>query len=129
MNFDSFSIRRASDNSSVNIDKVDMMICEKFHFKFKDKDYGHFYFTETEEELGAFQKSISWVGLVHTIVFYSNINYGKSSSYDIEAAMTWIKEYAIDFPHSAVVFTSELVEFLRQEVMYIFVNLRRYTKQ
>jgi len=129
MAFDSFCIRRASDNSSVNIDEVDRMICEKFHLKFTDKDYGHFYFTETEEELGAFQESISWVGLIHTIVFYSNINYGKSSSYDIEAGMTWIREYAIDFPHSVVVFTSELVEFLKKEGMYIFVNLRRDTNQ
>lgn len=125
MAFVSFSIRNNADNSIVNMDEVNRMVCDEFNLEFTEKDYGHFYFTESKEELGGFQKSISWAGLVHTIVYYSDINYGKSSSYDIEAAMAWVKEHAIFFPHSAIVFTSKLAAFLKQKGMYVFVNFHR----
>lgn len=125
MAFDSFSIRRLTDNSIMDMVAVDKMVCDKFNLKFTDKDYGHLYFTETREDLGTSQKSISWASLIHVIVYYSNINYGKSSTYDIEAAMAWIREYAIHFPHAAVDFTSELVKFLEQNGLYIFVNYHR----
>lgn len=123
--FASFSIRKNADNTIVNIDEVDRMVCDEFNLAFTDKDYGHFYFTESEKELGTFQKSISWAGLIHTIVYYSNINYGKSTTYDIEAAMAWIREHAIHFPHSATVFTSRLVKLLKQKGLYVYVNFRR----
>ena len=107
------------------MDEVDRMVCDEFNIEFNEKDYGHFYFTETEKELGSFQKSVSWASLIHTIVYYSNINYGKSSTYDIEAAMAWIREHAIHFPHSAVFFISKLVKFLKQKGLYIFVDYHR----
>lgn len=125
MIFDSFSIRKITDNSIVNIDELDKMVCNELNLELKDKDYGHFIFTESEEELGSFQKSISWVGLIHTIVYYSNIGYGKSSIYDLEAAMAWIKEYAINFPCSTLQFTSKLVLLLKQKGLYVFVNYHR----
>lgn len=127
MAFDSFSIRKIADNSKVNLDEVDKMVCDEFNFEFNEKDYGHFYFTETEEELGSFQKSISWAGLIHTIVYYSYINYGKCSTYDIEAAMAWIRENAIIFPHSAIDFTTKLAEFLEQKGLYVFAHFLRDT--
>ena len=39
--------------------------------------------------------------------------------------MAWVKEHAIDFPHSAIVFTSKLATFLKQRGMYVFVNFHR----
>lgn len=125
MAFDSFDIRKITDNSRANLNEVDKLICDEFGLEFSDKDYGHFFFTESEEELGAFQKSISWAGLLHVIVYYSIINYGKVSNYDIEAAMTWIREYAVHFPHSATVFTTKLVKFLEEKGFYVFVNFHR----
>lgn len=131
MAFDSFSIRKISDNSEANLDEVDRMICDEFNLELTDEDYGHFFFTLTEEEqktLGHFgksQESISWAGLIHVIVYYSNINYGKSSIYDIEAAMAWIREHAIHFPYSALVFTTKLIKFLEQKGFYVFVNFHR----
>lgn len=125
MAFDSFDIRKITDNSRADLNEVDKLICDEFGLEFSDKDYGHFFFTESEEELGAFQKSISWAGLIHVIAYYSNINYGKASDYDIEAAMTWIREYAVHFPHSANVFTTKLVKFLKEKGFYVFVNFHR----
>lgn len=125
MAFDSFDIRKITDNSRADLNEVDKLICDEFGLEFSDKDYGHFFFTESEEELGAFQKSISWAGLIHVIAYYSNINYGKASNYDIEAAMTWIREYAVHFPHSAIVFTAKLVKFLKEKGFYVFVNFHR----
>lgn len=125
MAFDSFSIRHKSDNKRVNVDELDKLVCEEFHFDFSEKDYGHFFFTESEEELGSFQESISWAGLLHTIVYYSNINYGKASIYDIEAAMAWVKEHAVHFPHSTIVFTTKLMKFIESKGLYVFVNFHR----
>lgn len=125
MAFDSFSIRRIDDNTRVDINDVDRIVCEEFGLEFSDKDYGHFYFKESEEELGSFQESISWAGLLHTIVYYSNINYGKASIYDIEAAMAWVKEHAVHFPHSAIVFTTKLMKFIESKGLYVFVNFHR----
>lgn len=125
MAFDSFDIRKITDNSRADLNEVDKLICDEFGLEFSDNDFGHFYFTESEEELGAFQKSISWAGLIHVIAYYSNINYGKASDYDIEAAMTWIREYAVHFPHSAIVFTTKLVKFLKEKRFYVFVNFHR----
>lgn len=131
MAFNSFSIRRIADNSMADIIEVDKMVCEEFGFEFSDNDYGHYFFVLTEEEekrgghLGHSQKSISWAGLIHTIVYYSNINYGKSSVYDLEAALAWVREHAILFPYSTVVFVSKLLNFLKQKGFYVFVNFHR----
>ena len=127
MAYNSFTIRSSSDNSVVDLEDIDLLVRKEFSLQDDElfKPYGCFSFTESEEELDGFQEMISWPGLIHTIVFYSNINYGKSSTYDIEAAMAWIREYAIRFPHSAVVFTSKLIEFLKQKGLYVFVNFHR----
>lgn len=127
MAFSSFSIRRISDNTDVPLEEVDSIVRKELSLKDheKDKPYGHFYFTETEEELGGFQKSISWAGLIHTVVYYSDIDYGKSTVYDIEAAMAWISIHAIYFPHSAIVFASKLMKVLKQSGYYVFVDFYR----
>ena len=87
MGFDSYTIRKIDDDSRVNLNDVDKLICEEFKLEFNETDYGHFFFTESEEQLGSFQKSISWAGLLHVIAYYSEIKYGKNSVYDVDAAM------------------------------------------
>lgn len=127
MAYKSFTIRSSSDNNVVDLEDIDFLVRKEFSLQDDEfyKPYGCFSFTEDEEELDGFQKLISWPGLIHTIVYYSKINYGKSSVYDLEAAMAWVKEHAIDFPHSAIVFTSKLAAFLQQRDMYVFVNFHR----
>lgn len=127
MAFSSFDIRKIAGNSQVDIYELDKLVREEFSLKDHeiDKPYGHFYFTESEEELDGFQKSISWAGLIHVIIYYSNINYGKSSIYDIEAAIAWVREHAIQLPNSALAFTTKLMRFLKQRGYYVFVNFHR----
>ncbi len=125
MGFDSYTIRRIDDDSKVNLDDVDKLICKEFKLEFNNIDYGHFFFTESEEQLGSFQKSISWAGLLHVIAYYSEIKYGKNSVYDVEAAIAWIKMHAVHFPHSAIVFTSKMMRFLTDNGLYVFIDLNR----
>lgn len=99
MPFDTFDIKRESDNSVVDIDIVDSMVCDKFNMTFSEKDYGHFFFTDGT--LNGMQKSISWPGLIHTVIYYSKIEWGKRTAYNMEATMAWVCTYAIHFPKSA----------------------------
>lgn len=125
MGFDSYSIRKLDDDSRVNLNDVDKLICEEFKLEFNETDYGHFFFTESEEQLGSFQKSISWAGLLHVIAYYSEIKYGKNSVYDVEAAMAWIRVHAVHFPYSAIAFTSKLMRFLTDKGLYVFIDFKR----
>ncbi len=121
MPFDTFDIKRESDNSVVDIDIVDSMVCDKFNMTFSEKDYGHFFFTDGT--LNGMQKSISWPGLIHTVIYYSKIEWGKRTAYNMEATMAWVCTYAIHFPKSAIIFFKRLVDFLYQSGFYIFVNV------
>jgi hypothetical protein len=131
MAFDSFSIRRLVDNTIINLNEVDKMVCEEFNLELSDEDYGHFFITLTEEEqkrgghLGHSQKTISWAGLVNLIVEDSFINYGKCSVYDMEAAVAWVREHAVRLPLSISEIISNLMHFLNQKGLYIFVNYHR----
>lgn len=124
MDFETFSIRRVSDNTDVSLAEVDSIVRKELALKNceMDKPYGHFYFTETAEDLNGFQASISWAGLIHTIVYFSDICYGKASAYDIEAAMAWSKAYAVHFPNSVVMFTHNLLNVLEESGYYVFVK-------
>lgn len=120
--FGSYSIRKLTDNSEADYEELDSQIREQFSLRGDNTDYGHFFFTEPDEELEGFQSSISWTGLIHVVLYYSKIGYGKSTIYDVEAAMAWVREYAIHIPDSAAIFLSELIIFLHQKGFYIFVN-------
>lgn len=131
MAFNSFSIRRLTDNTVVDLYEVDKMVCEKFNLVFSDEDYGHFFITLTEEEqkrggqLGNSQKTISWAGLVNLIIEDSFINYGKCSAYDMEAAVAWVREHGVRLPRSISEMISNLMHFLNEKGLYIFVNYHR----
>ena len=128
MHFDSFSIRKIADNSIANMDEVDRMVCEEFNFEFNEEDYGHFYFTDAKEELGSFQKSISWAGLIHTIVYYSNIGYGYRDVFEILGALyetmygPGSRGILIKWPYSTFGFTAELLQFLKMKGLYVYVD-------
>lgn len=125
MEFESYSIKRMSDNSNVKLIDIDPLVCKGLGLEFSDKDFGHFYFTEPEDEMECDQKSISWPGLLHVIAYYSKIKYGRCDIYDVEAAMAWVRQYAVTFPPSIMEFTSRLMKFLSDNRLYVFVDLIR----
>ena len=70
--FSTFEIRSQHTQKSVDYNELDRLICEKFDLKYSNEDYGHFPFLEGEMH----QESISWAGLIHEIVYWSDIDYG-----------------------------------------------------
>lgn len=124
MPFDTFVIKRHTDNSTVNLNDVDRLVCERFNMTFSEEDYGHFFFTE--RPLNGFQESISWAGLIHVVIYHSKIEWGNRTAFNMESAMTWVCTYAIHFPESAICFFKELMEFLYQSGFYIFVSVNNY---
>ena len=121
MPFDTFVIKRHTDNSIVNLNDVDRLVCERFNMTFSEEDYGHFFFTD--RPLNGCQESISWVGLIHVVIYHSKLEWGKRTAFNMESAMTWVSAYAIHFPESAICFFQELKEFLYQSGFYIFVSV------
>lgn len=124
MEFESYSIIKESDNSIVPLNELDPLVCMELNLEYSDKDFGHFHFTEKENEISADQKSISWAGLLHVAAYYSKIKYGRCSSYDVEAAMAWVCQYAVTFPPSILDFTSRLMSFLSEHGLYVRVDIR-----
>lgn len=130
MAFESFSIRRISDNINVPLEEVDTIVRKELSLQDceRDKPYGHFYFTETEKELGGFQKSISWAGLIHTIVYYSNIGYGYRDVFEILGALYETKNgpgsqcILIRWPYSTFGFTAKLLQLLKNNGLYVYVE-------
>lgn len=119
MAFRHFDIRHISNHTCVDENEIDKLICNKFNFTSSEEDYGHFFFTENEAE-EFHQKSISWVGLLDWIIYYSFIGYGKRSKYEIEAALAWTRQY-VGMPYSTVQFLSDLLDFLKEKGYYVFV--------
>ena len=130
MAFDSFSIRKIAENSIIDIDEIDSLVRDEFSLKDHDIDkaYGHFYFTESDKELGGFQKSISWVRLIHSIIYYSNIGCGYRDVYEILAALYETKNgpgsqvLLIQWPASTFEFTAKLIQFLKDNGLYVYVE-------
>jgi len=123
--FDSFDIRRVSDNSIADINEVDKRVCEHFNLDFNENDYGHFFFTLEEDEkekFSHFQKSISWVGLLHVIIYYTEVDFGKKSLYEMLGALIFLSKNYIHFPKCTEDFTSSLLLFLQEEGLYVHVN-------
>lgn len=123
MAFESFDIKRVRDNQVIPQKEIDLFLRKELSLKDHeiDKPFGHFYFPESREELDGFQESISWAGLIHTIAYYSKIHYGKCSTYDVESAMAWTREYVL-FPHSAYVFVENLMKVLEKAGLYVFIH-------
>lgn len=122
--FDTFSVCRKSDNSEVDVMVIDKMLREHFQLRTNEQDlpYGHFYFTGKDESMEISQISISWAGLIHCVVYYSKINGGRRTTYDMVAALTWIKWAGIGFPDSTVDFLSKMMDYLDQKGYYVYVN-------
>lgn len=137
MAFDSFSIKRIVGNSIMDIDEVDKLVREKFSLRDseRDKPYGHFYFTESDEELEGFQKSISWAELIHCIIYYSNIGTGYRDVYEILGALYETKYgpgsqvLLLQWPASIFEFTAELIQFLKDNGLYVYVDYDNSTTE
>lgn len=120
MQFNSFSIRlKADENHNVDSNAIDKMICDKFGLTFKEKDYGHFIIPEEDN---FHQESISWVGLLHCVIYYSDIEYGRKSIYEILGAMISVMKHAVHFPQSTLTFLHNLLDYLYSEGYYVFVH-------
>lgn len=123
--FDSYNIRRVSDNCIVDIDEVDKLVTEHFHLELRENDYGHFLLTLEEDEkerYGHFQKSISWVGLLHIIIYHTKVDYGKKSVYELLGALIIMRKRCVFFPRCADKMIVELAEFLQEQGLYVHAN-------
>lgn len=94
MNFSTFEIRHLSTKKCADYEELDKLICEKFDLKYTKEDYGHFPFLEGEMP----QESISWTGLIHEIVYWSDIEYGTRRKSEVLGALVYVIKHAIHFP-------------------------------
>ena len=118
--FTTFEIRSLHTHKCVDYSVLDKLICEKFSLKFSNEDYGHFPFHEAEMP----QKSISWAGLIHTIVYYSDIDCGTRRKSEILGALIYVIKHAIHFPMRMIDILSRLLDFIYDEQkMYIYVSV------
>lgn len=76
-----FEIRHLTSCMCENLEKLDKIICDSLGLQSSPYDYGHFLLFEGETS----QTSISWVKLIHEILYYSDMDYGmkmKSEVFD-----------------------------------------------
>ena len=119
--FSTFEIRSQHFQKSVDYNELDRLICEKFDLKFSNEDYGHFPFFEGEMH----QESISWAGLIHEIVYWSDIDYGKRRKSEVLGALVYVIKHAIRFPMRMIDVLSKLLDFIYDEQnMYLYVTVR-----
>lgn len=122
-----FGIRLCKTNKSVDFNELDKLICERFELCFGNKnhlgeeDYGHFLFHEGEMH----QKSISWVSLIHTIVYYSDIDYGERRKSELLGALAYTIMHCIHFPMRMIEVLSRLLDYIYDELhMVVYVTMR-----
>ena len=118
-----FCIREKESNHDANINVLDEMICKEFDLTNLNPvadDYGYFVFPESQNEGFEGQESVSWVGLLHCIAYYSSIRYGKRSKNEIMGALHEMLTLAITFPPSTAPFMSRLLDFLDSKGLYVF---------
>lgn len=122
-----FDIRLCKTNKSVDFNELDKLICERFELCFGNKnhfgeeDYGHFLFHEGEMH----QKSISWVGLIHTIVYYSDIDYGERRKSELLGALAYTIMHCIHFPMRMIEVLSRLLDYIYDDLqMVVYVTVR-----
>ncbi len=115
-----FEIRCRTTNKCVDLEELDKKICDFFALKYSANDYGHFLFSEGEMH----QSSISWVGFIHTIVYYSDIDYGVRRKSEVLGALAFVIEYAVKFPFRMMHILSQLLDLLYDELnMCIYVTV------
>ncbi|MBO5180395.1 MAG: leucine-rich repeat protein [Paraprevotella sp.] len=124
MVFDSFSIKFQSDDSCANLESIDKIVCEKLGLVHSEKDFGLFYFSYETGEHPMHQQAISWAGLIHSVVYYSKLDYGKRGFYELIGALVHIRKHYIKFPLSAIRFLTDLLDLLYGEGYYVYVHLR-----
>ena len=119
-----FCIREKESNQDVDINMLDEMICKEFgltNLNPIDDDYGYYVFPESKEtEWDNGQDSVSWVGLLHCIAYYSSIRPGRRTKNEIMGALYEMLTLAITFPHSTITFTSQLLDYIDQKGMCMF---------
>lgn len=118
-----FCIREKESNHEVDISVLDEMICKEFGLANLNPiadDYGYFVFSESKNKDFKGQKSVSWVGLLHGIAYYSSIRHGRRSKTEIIGALYEMLTFAITFPHSTITFTSKLLDYLDQKGLCVF---------
>lgn len=126
MAFPSFTIRDSVRHSVVDTLIVNEKIKEKFNLsninnRGKEDAYCQFYFTESSES-SEFQRCISWAGLIHAVIYYSEVGFGPASRYDVEAALSYVRLYVIEFPKSSVKFLSDVLMSFQEWGYYVFVE-------
>lgn len=120
MNFSTFEIRHLSTKECVDYEELDKLICEKFDLKFSNEDYGHFPFFEGEMH----QESISWAGLIHEIVYWSDIDYGTRRKSEVLGALVYVIKHTVHFPMRMIDILSRLLDFIYDEQnMYLYVTV------
>ncbi len=125
MSFSDFTIRDSNTHSVIDIDIIDRRIKEKFNLDYIDyqgrsDEYCQLYFSDVL--VNSFQKSISWAGLLHTIIYYSEIGYGPATTYDIESALSYVSLYLIKFPKSSKNILSNILHAFEEWECYVFVE-------
>lgn len=122
-----FSIRDRNNHSVVGGHIIDLKIHETFNLEHIDymgrtERYCHYYFDDLEDSRSHFQKSISWTGLIDTIIYYSEVPFGSATRYDLEAALEYVRLHSVSFPKSASRFLSDMLAMLYEMGYYIFVE-------
>lgn len=124
MSWSTFDIRYRATNKSVDFNELDNLICAHFGLKnlnpTGNADYGHFPFEKNEIS----QSSISWVGLIHTIIKYSDIDYGKRRKSEVLGALAFMIEHYVKFPLRMIHVLSQLLDFLYdKQDLFIYVTI------
>lgn len=122
-----YIIRKLTDNSEVDFEKLDQELRKEFSLTDHcyDKPYGHFYYEEAAKAMNLDQDSISWVALLHIIFYGCHMHYGRNSQYEVEAAIAWINGNGLCFPKPVWNFATKLTRSLYQQGMYIFICYNR----
>lgn len=110
-----FSIRYIADNSIVDINQVDTFVKNEF-----EADY-----LSSCDVIIPEDSKVTWTKLVHAIVYYSEIPFGRCTKYNFEAAFEWVRLNAILFHEGYSRYISKLWDFLESKGYYIFCNFHR----
>ena len=109
-----FEIRCLTSCLCENLEKLDKIICESLGLQSSPYDYGHFLLSEG----GMDHISISWVKLIHEILYYSDMDYGMKMKSEVLDA--FVAEHALKSSPRATRMLSRLLDLIYDELnMYI----------
>lgn len=70
------------------------------------------------------QGSISWAGLIHEIVYWSDIDYGTRRKSEVLGALVYVIKHTVHFPIRMIDVLSRLLDFIYDEQnMYLHVTV------